>query len=111
MGLRMQTLYFRRLLDDLGVRTQFVRIGEYKSAPEAFERSSSSEPARREYEELLDDYAEQIVRQVAADRPIEAATVRRLFDRGPFVAPEAVANRLVDGAVYEDQIDRGLRRA
>jgi len=111
MGIRFQMLFYKRLLDDLGVRTQFVRFEEFKSAPEAFERTSSSEPARREYEELLDDYIDQLSDQIAADRPIPRERVAALIDRGPFVAPEAVAEKLVDAAVYEDQIDLGLRRA
>jgi protease-4 len=111
MGIRFQMLFFKRLLDDLGVRTQFVRFAEYKSAPEAFERTASSEPARREYEELLDDYIDQLSDQIAADRPIPRERVAALIERGPFVAPEAVAEKLVDAAVYEDQIDLGLRRA
>lgn len=111
MGIRFQMMFYKRLLDDLGVRTQFVRFEEFKSAPEAFERTDSSEPARREYEALLDDYIDQLSDQIAADRPIPRESVAALIDRGPFVAPEAVAEKLVDAAVYEDQLDLGLRRA
>jgi len=88
-----------------------VRFGEYKSAPEAFERTSSSEPARREHEELIDDYMAQLGDQIAADRPIRREDIPTLVDRGPFTAPEAVQEKLVDAMVYEDQIDLGLRRA
>ncbi len=33
-GLRTQHLYLARLLDNLGVKAEFVRIGAHKSAPE-----------------------------------------------------------------------------
>lgn len=111
MGIRFQMMFYKRLLDDLGVRTQFVRFEEYKSAPEAFERTESSEPARREYEALLDDYFDQLCDQIAADRPIPREQVEQVIERGPYTAPEAVAAKLVDAAVYEDQMDLGLRRA
>ncbi|MBI2896328.1 MAG: signal peptide peptidase SppA [Deltaproteobacteria bacterium] len=111
-GLRSQVLYFRGLLDNLGVRAEFVKIGEYKSAPEAFERTEASEPARRELDSLLDDYADQLAAQIARDRPgLATEGVRALFDRGPFVTSEALAARLIDGSVYEDQLDAALTEA
>src|SRR5438128_6444807 len=43
-------LYYKQLLDKLGVVVEVVKIGEYKSFPEMFTNTQASEPARAELE-------------------------------------------------------------
>ena len=45
-GLRMQYMYLGRLLEKLGVRAEFVRVSEHKSAPEQFTNEHASDVAR-----------------------------------------------------------------
>ena len=43
VGLRLEVLYFKKLLDYLGIEPEVVQIGAYKSAAEPFDREGMSE--------------------------------------------------------------------
>ena len=96
MGLASEGLYFGELLQNVGVRADFVRIGRYKSAPEQYTNSEASEPAREMRDALLDDAYRRLVFDLAADRKKSEAEVKSIIDKGPFLPSEAVAAGLVE---------------
>jgi protease-4 len=96
MGVSTDALYFGQLLQDAGIRADFVRIGRYKSAPEQYTNRGSSEPAREARTQLLDDAYKRLVYDLAKDRSLSEDQIKRLFDRGPFLPVEAVREKLVD---------------
>ncbi|HEV8246431.1 MAG TPA: S49 family peptidase, partial [Polyangiaceae bacterium] len=55
-GLRTRYFYFKGLLDKLGIRADFVRIGEHKSAPEEFTRETATDVARADKIDLLQQF-------------------------------------------------------
>jgi protease-4 len=110
-GLRLQgmsstVLFFKNLLDHLGMVAQFEKIEEYKSAPEQFTRDSSSEPAREMRTALLDDVYARVVADLARDRKREPSEVGRVFDQGPYTALEAGRLALVDQVVEPAELER-----
>ena len=52
-GSAVALLLLRRLLEKLGIRADFVRIGDHKSAPESFMRDGSTDVARADKIDLL----------------------------------------------------------
>lgn len=50
-----ESLYVQGLLGKLGIRPQFLSVGQFKSAAEIFTRSGMSKAARQQTEELLSD--------------------------------------------------------
>ncbi len=123
MGPSVEVMHLGGLLEQAGVRADFVRIGEYKSAPEQLMNESMSGPAREQREAFLDDIYERFTQDVARDAEVTQAQVRGWVDSGPYVAPEAVEAHLVHSEVgAEDlrssaeetlgtrRIRRGLRR-
>lgn len=107
-GLRARYLYYSALLEKLGVRADFVRIGAHKSAPEAFMRSSATDVARSDKIELLRQYERHFTAGVAAGRNIEPVELRRRIATGPFIAEEAKNAGLVDGMAYDDQLEEAV---
>ncbi len=104
-GLHTKTFYYARLLDHLGIRADFVRIGPHKTAPEAFTRDSGSRAARQDKIDLLQQYERQVVEALAAGRGLSVAAVRERIAKGPFVASEAKRAGLVDGFAFQDQLE------
>lgn len=100
----------------IGVRPDFVRIGEYKSAPEQITRGSQSEPAKRQREALLSESYAQVVRAMAEDYGTTEAEIRAVFDKGPYVAPQlvqmgwakGVGDRLALDKIVEDTFGRAM---
>ncbi len=107
-GLKARYLYFKSLLDKLGVRADFVRIGPHKSAPEMFMQDASSEVARRDKIDLLQQYERLFTLGVAAGRHIDPLELRKRIATGPFIASEAKQAGLVDALAFDDEIERGV---
>jgi protease-4 len=109
MGLASESIYFGELLREWGVRADFVRIGDYKSAPEQFTNDAASDPARVQRAELLDDNYRRLVNDLALDLKQDESTVRATIDRGPFAAEEALRDHLVAATIDAHDVDEDAR--
>ncbi|MCA9534830.1 MAG: signal peptide peptidase SppA [Myxococcales bacterium] len=104
LGPSLEMMTLGRLLENAGVHADFVRIGEYKSAPEQFTNEALSAAAREEYEAFLDDIYRRFTADVARDSEVSVAEVRGWVDAGPYVASQAVAGHLVDAALGAEDL-------
>ena len=104
-GVASYEIFLRGALDKLGVQPDFLRIGEYKTAPSQLTDKEMS-PAHREMTESINrDTYDRLVKGIAEARKLTEDDVRALMDRGPLLPSEAVAGKLVDGVAYEDELD------
>ena len=110
IGLSAELQFLRGSLDLLGVEPQFVRRSEYKSAPETFQNTRSSEPAREQMNALLDDLSRRMMEDIGAARGKDPGQVQAWVDGGPYAAEEARAAGLVDGLAYPDELEDLLDR-
>jgi protease IV len=104
-GLRARYFYYAGLLDKLGIKADFVRIGAHKSAPEAFTRSGSSEVARDDKIDLLQQHEKHLTLGIAHGRKLSPEVVRERIAKGPFVAVEAKTAGFVDGYAFDDELE------
>ncbi len=104
-GLKSRYMYFGGLLEKLGIKADFVRIGAHKSAPESFMRDGSTEVSRADKIDLLQQVEKNFTIGVATGRHIDATELRARIARGPFVASEAKIAGLVDGFAFDDQLE------
>lgn len=110
-GLASEAVFVRETLDKVGIDAEVVHVGRYKSAGEMVTRTSMSEAHREMLEALIEDLFGQIADGVAAGRDLDATLVRDALGRGPYVAAEAQAARLIDGTAYADEAERQLADA
>jgi protease-4 len=110
-GVSTSTYFLRDGLARLGVAFEVVKRGAYKSAPEPLVRRDASPEAREATNALLDDVFGRIVSDVAAARGISEERVRALVDQGVFSTEEARDARLVDEAIWPDEVENWARRA
>ena len=103
VGLHSEMPFFRGALDRLGIVASFAHREEYKSAMNSLTETAMTPPQREEIEDLLRSSSGQIVRGIANARKLSEAEVSALIDRGPYVANEAKAARLVDRIGYRDE--------
>ena len=102
-GVRAEMMFFKALLDRLGVEAEILQVGEFKGAGEPLTRESMSPQLRKQYESFIGDLYEQLIERVAADRALAAGRVRELVDAGVFTAEAARDANLVDAVHYEDE--------
>ncbi len=90
-GMSTTTVYFKGLLDQVGVQAEFNKIDEYKSAPEVYTRTSPSQPAEDMRNQVYDSLYRDLIDGIADDRGLTSAAVRALIDGGPYTAGDLVA--------------------
>ncbi len=108
-GLRSEPMYFQELLERIGVRPQFVAIGDFKSAPETFTRREPSEPARAQTEAVLDALFGRVLKHVADGRKVTVEQARALIDKAPYTAQQAKEANLADAVIHYDELERIAR--
>jgi len=112
VGYAATSLYFKKLFDMLGVKAQFVKIAEYKSAPEQWTLEGPSEPAWRQRNELLDSIYAQFISGVSESRNIDQRELRAIVDRGPYTAGElAKMTSLVDVVAEPEDLEKSITEA
>jgi protease-4 len=108
VGLRSETLYFKNLLSYLGVEPELFSLGAYKSAAEIFQREKMSEAAREMTDTILADLQGRLVEEVAENRGVATKLVENWIDNGPYTARRSLSAGMVDGVVYEDEMNQIL---
>jgi protease-4 len=104
-GVASYEIFLRGAFDKLGVQPDYLKIGDYKSAPNQMTEKEMT-PAHREMTEAITrDTYDRLVKGIAEARELSEDQVRALMDRGPLLASEAVEAKLVDGVAYEDELD------
>ena len=108
VGLRIEMPYLRGTLDMLGITPDFEHREEYKDAANMFTEKQMTDAEREELQALLDSINGQIVKDIAADRKIDTATLQSLIDRAPLLTDEALKAHLVDHVGGREEAHRQL---
>ncbi|HEX4227204.1 MAG TPA: signal peptide peptidase SppA [Bryobacteraceae bacterium] len=109
-GLGLEALYFKNLLDKIGVNFQVDHIGRYKDAGDMFTRTDMSPETKEVLNQVLDQLYGDFCTTVGQGRGKSPDEVRALVDMGPFTAAQAKANGLIDVLGYEDQVFGDLKK-
>ncbi len=104
-GLVATYTYLGEGLSDLGVHPEFVRIGEYKHAPDTFTRSEMSETQRQVGEALLDDVWARWREAVMHDRHLDAGALDAALAHGVLTPEVARAAGLIDEVVPREALE------
>jgi protease IV len=108
-GLKTSYFYLAKLLANIGVKAEFVRIGAHKSAPEQFTNDSASDVARADHEDLLRQNEAVFVKNLSVYRHLSEDRVRASTANGPFIAREAREAGFVDGEAFDDELERATQ--
>ena len=97
-----------RAFEHLGIRPEFVRRGEHKTAPELFIRAEVSPNQRAALEQFLDERHAELVDAVARGRRLTPDEARARVDQGPYSAMRARQLGLVDLVADDVELPRAL---
>jgi len=111
LGLRIEQVYFKDLLERLHVRADVVHVGRYKSAAEPATRSSMSDTQREQLEAWQDTVFDGLVDAIATGRGLATERVHELVDEALHPARAAVEAGLLDGCCYADELESLLEPA
>ena len=104
-GLASYNTYLGKTLSDLGIGVQVTRVGKFKSAVEPFTQDRMSPEARAQSQSMMDEIWSRLVADVAEDRKVDAARLRRIgAEPGHHAAPDALRLGLVDKVLHRDEL-------
>ncbi len=109
-GFHLEELYFKGLLDKLGVGVQVDHIGQYKDFGDMFTRTNMSPQTREVLNQVLDQIYGDFCTTTGSSRHKSADDMKALIDMGPFLADQAKASGLVDVVGYEDEVYADLKK-
>ena len=105
-GLASQPIFFKDLLEKLGVEMQIFKVGTYKSAVEPFIATEMSDANREQVSEYIASIWNDIVNAVSQSRGIDAGKLNEYADRYMDFcqAEEYVECGLADTLLYKDGV-------
>jgi protease-4 len=103
-GVAVEQVFLHDALTKLGIDFQSAKRHEYKSAADQLTETGFTGPAREAAQRLTESVAEQLTAAIAEGRHKTQDEARALLDRGPFLAQQALAEGLVDGLAYRDEV-------
>lgn len=109
-GIHSASMYFKGLLDKIGVTADVVHCGAFKAAGEPFSRTGPSKEAEQNMNELLDGIFNSMIEGIAKSRRMSPEKIRHLFDASPHSAEEARKLGLVDALNYREDFVAGLKK-
>jgi protease-4 len=109
-GLAIERAFLRGTLDNLGVQMEVGARHEYKSAAEQLTERGFSGPAREATEQVARSVTAQLTEAIAEHLSISPEDAGRLINGGPYLAEQALANRLVDALGYRDEVYAAVRK-
>lgn len=111
VGLASQTMFYKGLLDKIGVEMQIFKVGTYKGAVEPFMLEKLSEANRRQIQSYLQSVWQTLTEGITASRRIPLADVNHFADEGLCFSPpgKAVECGLVDELKYRPEAEKYVR--
>lgn len=110
VGPAVELAAYGGLLERLGIHADFVRIGEFKTAPERFLLERPSAAAIEQTSRYLDDAYARLVGDLARDIGVGSRVIRSAIDEGPLTPERAIGIGLVDDAIDVHDLDSALER-
>lgn len=105
-GLASSPIFYKDLLEKVGVEMQVFKVGTYKSAVEPFIATEMSDANREQVAELLDSTWDELLTAVAASRNIPKEELNEYADKFMDYCPaqEYVACGMADTLLYKDGV-------
>lgn len=111
-GLVSEPIFYKDLLQRIGVKMQVFRVGSYKSAVEPFTSTEMSAANREQIESYLGSIWKNMLQDVARSRHIGQDTLNRYADDFLSLAPatELVSKHLADTLLYREDVQGYLKK-
>lgn len=109
-GLSSQVVYYKDLLDKIGVEMQIVKVGTYKSAVEPYILNEMSEANREQISTYCSETWNEMVKDVAKSRKLSADKLNALADSSMLMRGTNTykTSKLVDKLAYSDQVSNTI---
>ena len=111
LGMGGERTFYRKFLEKIGVEAQVIRVGKYKSATEQYFRDDMSDESREQTMAYVGAIWNQLLDGISEERNISIGKLNQLIDEVAIKkAADAKKYDLIDGVIYEDEMEDILRK-
>ena len=105
-GLSSQTIFFKELLEKIGMKMEIFKVGTYKSAVEPFIATEMSDANREQITAFLNSTWKRILEDVSASRGISEEDLNKCADECMTLSPAEtyIDKGLADTLLYKDGV-------
>ena len=105
IGIRSEVMYYKNILEKLGVEPQIIRHGKFKSAVELFMLDKMSDANRQQTRMFVSSIWNHIAKGISERRKIDLAQLQSIAD-GLLIqnADDAIKYKFADQLVYKDEM-------
>ncbi len=108
-GIGMNLMFFKDLLDKLGVEVQLIRHGKFKAAAEQFVSNNISEANREQNQAMMDAIWDSWASEICGSRELDTDDFNSLIDNLSLGNAESMKKyNLIDEAVTEQEMIEAL---
>jgi protease-4 len=111
LGFSTTGMFLAQGLARVGIQADFVQVSPYKSAADVLTKSKMSDELREQLRWLLDGQNDELLEAVVDGRKVDRAAAQQLVDGSPYNDDQALAKRLVDAVISEEQLPEHLGTA
>lgn len=110
-GMASVPVFFKDVLEKIGVKMQVFKVGTYKSAVEPFTNTEMSDANREQVTSYLTSIWKNMLEDVAASRGLDVTTLNTLADNQTILSPAiaSVEGGLVDTLCYISDVKEILK--
>ncbi len=110
-GFSSELLFLKGTLEKLDIEPQIFYAGKFKSATEPFRTDKMTDENKLQTSVWLGDLYSHFLIKAAEARKTDTATLHRLANEGAIKNPQdAVANNLIDGVKYDDEVKDEIKQ-
>ena len=111
-GIAAAPMFYKDLLEKIGVEMQIFKVGTYKSAVEPFIATEMSEANREQVTAYISSIWQRLCEDVSASRGLKVETLNQYADEMLMFKPseESVKCGLVDTLIYQNDVRDYLKR-
>ena len=105
-GLSAEIMFYKGLMDKLGIDAQIIRHGKFKGAVEPFMYNQMSNENREQIEKLLNSISDYMVDGIATEREgITSEEIHKMINNMYLSSPrKCLEGGIIDKIAYQDQI-------
>ena len=108
-GLATEAMFLKNTLSNLGIKAEMFHVGEYKTAGNMFTEDGLTPSHKESLGKLVDDVYIATLEGIAANRKLEMASVKNIFEESPVSNKAYLDAGFVDKVTYEDEIFSDLK--
>jgi len=109
-GFEISKFFYKDLFNELGIKIQLFKVGEYKGAAESYVRTNFSDENKEQYLDLLNYRLNNYLENISESRNINTEDLLDMINNYEAeLSEDALKNNLVDDLIYEDQMVEYLK--